>query len=144
MSINQVILLGFLGSNPTSLKSTKAGAFVRLSLATSQNYLNDKGEWVKKTEWHTIYVSNKLGEFTLSHFKKGDKVFVKGRLQTRMWQDKNEVKHFSTAVYADELHGFVPSDVSNPDNVKQDFSQEEIDQFIAELDGETKSVNQSA
>ncbi len=104
--INQVILLGFLGRDPESLKATNQGAFVRLTLATSQNYLNATGQLEKTTQWHTVFASKKMGEFALANFKKGAKLFVKGQLKTTTWQDKQGERRYQTAVYADDLQGF--------------------------------------
>jgi single-strand DNA-binding protein len=102
-SLNQVMLLGNLGKDPEVLKSTDIGSFVRLSLATSKKFKSKTGEVQEDIQWHTVYLNNNLGKLAATHLKKGAKIFVSGELRTRNWQDKNDVMHRVTAVYAKEI-----------------------------------------
>jgi single-strand DNA-binding protein len=102
-SLNQVMLIGNLGKAPEELKNSKNGSFVRVSLATTKKYTNEKGQLQDSTQWHTVYFSNKLGKIALDHLTKGSQIYVSGELRHTEWQDKDNQKRFSTAVYASEL-----------------------------------------
>jgi len=100
---NQVILIGNLGKDPDTLKSTEQGNFVRLSLATSRRFKDKNGELQTDTQWHVIYLGNRLGKIASSYLRKGDKIFLVGELRTREWFDDQGTRHFHTSVYAKEL-----------------------------------------
>lgn len=104
--MNQVILIGSLGKEPECINKNKDHAFVKLSVATTRSYKNAKGEWVSNTEWHSVNVNDKLADYASSNLHKGANVFVKGWLHTSTWQDKNNVKHYSTVINASELKAF--------------------------------------
>src|SRR5579872_1523064 len=101
--LNQVMLIGNLGKNPEVLKTTEQGDFVRLSLATTKRYKDKSGEKQSDTQWHVVYLSNRLGRLGSSYLNKGDKVFISGELRTREWFDDEGQRHFHTSVYAREL-----------------------------------------
>jgi single-strand DNA-binding protein len=100
---NQVILIGNLGKDPEILKSTEQGNFVRLSLATTKNYTDKNGEKKSTTQWHVVYLSNKLGTTASNYLKKGDKIFVCGELRTHEWFSDQGERHFRTAIYTRDL-----------------------------------------
>lgn len=117
--VNQVILIGNLGKDPDVLKSTEQGDFVRLSLATSKRYTDKNGEKHTDTQWHIVYLSNRLGKIGSCYLKKGDKVFVSGELRTRERFDDHGGRHFNTAIYARELK-FLSVKSQDDSNVKTD------------------------
>lgn len=101
-SVNKVILLGNAGKDP-EVKFTPAGKPVaKFSLATSERFKDKSGEWQEKTEWHNVVAWERLAEIAGEYIKKGDKVYVEGRLQTRSWE-KDGQKHYSTEVNASEI-----------------------------------------
>lgn len=100
--LNQVNLIGNLGAAPEVLKNTDGGSFVRLSVATSNKYVNAKGEIVVNTQWHTVYLSNGVGKYAASYLTTGAKVYVSGELRKQEWTDKTGQKRFSIAVYGKE------------------------------------------
>jgi single-strand DNA-binding protein len=102
-TFNQVVLIGNLGQNPDVLKDSALGCFVKLSVATHRKFKNKKGEVVKDTQWHTVYLNNNLGRLAATILKKGEKIFIAGELRTRDWQDKNGHTHRSTSIYAREI-----------------------------------------
>lgn len=87
-SVNKVILLGNVGKDP-EIRSTGGGTMVAtFGLATSERSKDQQGNWVDRTEWHNIVVYGRLAEVVRDYVKKGSKLFVEGRLQTRNWEDK--------------------------------------------------------
>jgi single-strand DNA-binding protein len=107
-SVNKVILLGALGADP-ELRFTPAGVAVcNFRMATSESFKDKDGQQQERTEWHTIVVWQKQGESCAKYLKKGSKVYVEGRLQTRSWDDKDGNKRYSTEVVASDV-GFLDS-----------------------------------
>ncbi|QEE11925.1 single-stranded DNA-binding protein [Bartonella krasnovii] len=105
--LNKVILIGYLGANPESKTMPSGGEVVNFRMATSESY-TDKAtnKKIDKTEWHSIVVFNPhLAKVALQYLKKGSKVYIEGRLQTRKWQDKNGVERYVTEVILPQYKG---------------------------------------
>lgn len=103
MSVNKVIVLGRLGSEP-ELRYTPSGAAVaNFSVATSDNWTDKSGEKQEKTEWHRIVVWGKLGELCHQYLSKGRQAYIEGKLQTRSWEDKDGVKKYTTEILANTV-----------------------------------------
>jgi len=101
-SVNKVILLGNLGRDP-EVKMTQGGQQVAtFSIATSDSWTKD-GQRQERTEWHTIVAWGKLAELAGRYLKKGRKVYVEGKLQTRSWDGKDGTKKYATEVLASSL-----------------------------------------
>ena len=103
-SVNKVILLGNLGKDP-EVKYTPSGAPVaKLTLATNERYKDKGGEWQDRSEWHNIVLWQRLAEIAGEYLKKGSKVYIEGRLQTRSWDDKQtNQKRYMTEIVASDL-----------------------------------------
>jgi len=103
-SINKVILIGNLGKDP-EVKYTPSGVPVaKLTLATNERYKDKSGEWQERTEWHNVVLWQRLAEIAGEYLKKGGKVYIEGRLQTRSWDDKQtNQKRYMTEVVASDL-----------------------------------------
>jgi single-strand DNA-binding protein len=103
-SVNKVILIGNLGKDP-EVKYTPSGAPVaKLALATNERYKDKSGEWQERTEWHNVVLWQRLAEIAGEYLKKGGKVYIEGRLQTRSWDDKQtNQKRYMTEVVANDL-----------------------------------------
>ena len=102
--LNKVLILGNLGADP-DIKYTQAGSPVaNLSVATSESW-KDKttNEKVEKVEWHRVVVFGRLAEIAGDYLKKGSKIFVEGKLQTRDWEDAEGKKRYTTEVIAREM-----------------------------------------
>lgn len=102
-SVNKVILLGNLGKDP-ELKYTASGtAITNFSIATSERFKDKSGEWQDRTEWHNVAAWARLAEIAGEYLKKGSKIYVEGRLQTRSWDDKktNQKKYVTEVVATD-------------------------------------------
>ena len=103
-SVNKVILIGNLGKDP-EVKYTPSGTPVaKLALATNERYKDKNGEWQDRTEWHNVVLWQRLAEIAGEYLKKGGKVYIEGRLQTRSWDDKQtNQKKYMTEVVASDL-----------------------------------------
>lgn len=87
--VNKVILIGNLGADPELKYMPSGNAMASLRLATDESYNDrDTGQLVPKTEWHRVSLFGKLAEIAGQYLKKGSKVYIDGKLQTRKWQDK--------------------------------------------------------
>ena len=102
--INKVILIGGLGKDPEVRYMPSGGAVANFTMATNEEW-KDKtsGEKVEKTEWHRIVMFNRLGEIAGEYLKKGSKVYIEGKLQTRKWQNKNGQDQYTTEIVASEM-----------------------------------------
>jgi single-strand DNA-binding protein len=102
-TVNKVILLGRLGKDP-DLRYTPSGAAVAsFSLATDLVWKDQEGNQKQQTDWHRVVAWRKLAEIVGNYLKKGSLVYIEGRLQTRSWNDKNNVTRYTTEVIADNL-----------------------------------------
>ncbi|SFS04874.1 single-stranded DNA-binding protein [Sphingomonas jatrophae] len=104
-SVNKVILVGNLGRDPESRSFQNGGKKVELRIATSETWKDrQSGERKEKTEWHTVSIFNEgLANTAERYLRKGSKVYIEGKLQTRKWQDNNGQDRYSTEVV---LQGF--------------------------------------
>ncbi len=103
-SVNKVILIGNLGKDPEVRHLENGASVANFSIATSENYKDRKsGEKVTQTEWHSIVVWRGLADIAERFLKKGDKVFIEGKLRTRSWQDQDGNTKYTTEVIADNL-----------------------------------------
>ncbi len=100
--VNKVIIVGRLGADPETKQVGNGGTVARLSVATSENWVDKEGQKQERTEWHRIVVWGKLAEICGRHLAKGRQVYVEGRLQTRSWED-NGTKKYSTEVVANTV-----------------------------------------
>jgi single-strand DNA-binding protein len=100
MSVNKVMILGRLGTDP-ELKYTPSGAAVcNFSLATSESWADKSGQKQEKTEWHRVVVWGKLAELCNQYLSKGKQAFVEGSLQTRSWEGQDGSKRYTTEINA--------------------------------------------
>ena len=104
MSVNKAILVGRLGKDPETRYTSAGQAVCTFSLATDETYKDRNGERQKRTEWHRITMWGKLAEIGQKYLKKGQLVFIEGRIQSRQWDDKNTgQKRNATDIVANEM-----------------------------------------
>ena len=102
--VNKVILIGNLGKDPEIRYSPSGGAIANLTLATSESWKDkNTGEKVEKTEWHRVVAFKRTAEIMGEYLKKGSKVYIEGKLQTRKWQDKEGKDRYTTEVVANDM-----------------------------------------
>jgi single-strand DNA-binding protein len=106
-SVNKVILVGNLGKDPEVRNAQSGMKIVNLTLATSDSW-NDKmsGERKEQTEWHRVVIMNdRLAEVAEKYLKKGSKVYLEGKLQTRKWTDQSGQEKYTTEVLLGRFGG---------------------------------------
>lgn len=98
-SVNKVILIGNLGRDPEVRNFQNGGRVVNLRLATTDSYKDREGNRQERTEWHSVAIFNeKVGEIAEKYLRKGSKVYIEGKLETRKWQDQAGQDRYSTEV----------------------------------------------
>lgn len=101
--INKVILIGNVGNDPEFRVMPNGNGVANVSIATSETW-KDKttGEQKEKTEWHRVVFFNRLAEIVEQYVKKGSKLYIEGRLQTRSWE-QDGVKRYTTEIVSNEM-----------------------------------------
>jgi single-strand DNA-binding protein len=101
-SVNKVILIGNLGKDPEVKYTPQGTAVAKITLATNESFKDKDGQWQERTEWHNVVLWARLAEIAGEYLKKGNKVYIEGRLQTRSWDDKqtNQKKYMTEVVAA--------------------------------------------
>lgn len=106
-SLNKVVLIGNLGNDPEVRSTTGGNRVATFSLATSRSWNDAQGSKQEKTEWHRCVVwntnSSKLADIVEKYVKKGDKLYVEGRIEYRQWQDKENQTRYSTEINVREM-----------------------------------------
>jgi single-strand DNA-binding protein len=102
-SVNKVILLGNLTRDPELRYTENAKAVCTFGLATNRNWTTDKGEKREETEFHRIVAWEKLAEVCDQYLKKGRKVYVEGRLQSRTYTGQDGIEKFSTEIVLEDM-----------------------------------------
>jgi len=104
-SVNKVILIGNLGRDPEVRYTPNGLAVANITIATTEAWKDKQsGENQERTEWHRVALYSRLAEITGEYLRKGSKVYIEGRLQTRKWQDKTTGQdRYTTEVIADSL-----------------------------------------
>lgn len=100
--VNKVILIGNLGQDPDTRYTPNGNAVVNLNIATDESYKDRQtGQLVPKTEWHRVVMFGKIAEVAGQYLRKGSKVYIEGKLQTRKWQNKEGQDVYTTEVVVD-------------------------------------------
>jgi len=96
-SVNKVFLLGNVGKDP-EIRSTPSGTMVaNFTVATSDRTQDPQGNWQDRTEWHNLVAFKRTAEIVKDYVKKGSKLFIEGKIQTRSWEDKDtKAKRYRT------------------------------------------------
>ncbi len=104
--VNKVILIGNLGNDPDVRFTPNGSAVANLSLATSESWKDrNTGQQQEKTEWHRVVVFGKLAEIVQQYLRKGSKVYIEGKLQTRKWQGQDGQDRYTTEIVVDGFSG---------------------------------------
>jgi single-strand DNA-binding protein len=106
-SVNKVILVGNLGKDPEVRNAQSGLKIVNLTVATSDNWTDKaSGERKEQTEWHRVVIMNdRLGEVAEKYLRKGSKVYIEGKLQTRKWTDQSGQDKYTTEVMIGRFGG---------------------------------------
>ena len=115
-TVNKVILLGRLGQNPEVRQTQTGMTIATLSLATNEIVKEET-----QTEWHRVVVFGKAAETIQQYSKKGDQLFIEGRIRTSKWQDKDGNTKYSTEVICNQFQ-FVGGGNQNSNNPTPDYA----------------------
>jgi len=122
MSVNKVILVGNVGSDPEVRYLEGGTAVANFRMATSEFFRNREGENTTTTEWHNIVAWRQLAELAEKYIRKGRQIYVEGKITTRQWEDKEGNKRYTTEIVANtiQLLGRKPDDEEvKPSNGKK-------------------------
>ncbi|GAB5500182.1 MAG: single-stranded DNA-binding protein [Pseudohongiellaceae bacterium] len=101
--VNKAILVGNVGNDPEVRYMPNGNAVANVSIATSDQWKDkNTGEQQERTEWHRVVFFNRLAEIVEQYVKKGSKLYIEGRLQTRSWE-QDGVKRYTTEIVANEM-----------------------------------------
>ncbi len=132
-SLNKVMLIGNVGDDVKMHHFDGGGCIGRFPIATNETYNNKvTGEKISNTEWHNIVIRNKAAEICEKYLKKGDKIYVEGRIKTRKWQSEDGVQRYSTEIHVSDFNFL---------NTKNDISSENKEADISNVDP-NPNVNQ--
>jgi len=101
--VNKVILVGNIGQDPEVRYMPNGNAVANLTLATSESWKDQQGQIQEKTEWHRLTMYRRLAEIVGEYVKKGSKIYVEGKLQTRKWQDQQGQDKYTTEIIVDQM-----------------------------------------
>ena len=114
MSVNKVILVGFVGKPPEQRVFGSGESVTSFSLATSEKYKDKSGEWKDQTEWHNISCFGKLSEIANKYVTKGTQVYIEGKIKTNKYTDKSGVEKYSTNIVVSSLQLLGSKEVKSP------------------------------
>jgi len=102
--VNKVILVGNLGQDPEVRHMPNGNAVTNITVATSETWKDkNTGEQQERTEWHRVVMFRRMAEIAGEYLRKGAKVYIEGRLQTRKWQDQQGNDRYTTEIIADVM-----------------------------------------
>ena len=103
MSLNKAMIIGNLGRDPEMRYTPSGQAVTQFTVAVNRNYKDQSGEWQEETEWFRVVAWGPTGERAAEYLRKGNKVFVEGRMQTRQWEGQDGQKRYTTELIADRV-----------------------------------------
>ena len=103
MSLNKAMIIGNLGRDPEMRYTPNGQAVTQFTVAVNRNYKGQDGEWQEETEWFRVVAWGQTGERAAENLRKGAKVYVEGRIQTRQWEDQTGAKRYTTELIADRV-----------------------------------------
>jgi single-strand DNA-binding protein len=103
MSLNKAMIIGNLGRDPEMRYTPSGQAVTQFTVAVNRNYKGQSGEWQEETEWFRVVVWGQQAERAAEHLRKGNKVYIEGRLQTRQWEDQTGAKRYTTELVANQV-----------------------------------------
>jgi len=136
MDLNKVMLIGRLTRDPEVRKIPSGQSVASFSIATNRSWTNKEGQKQDKVEYHNIVAWRKLAEIIQQYVKKGSKIYLEGRLETRSWEDQTGAKKYRTEIIAENMimldskGGSAPSNAAAPEptvnNPEEEISVEDI------------------
>lgn len=132
-TLNKVMLIGHLGDEVKMHYFDDRNCVGRFPLATNETYTNKQtNERITNTEWHNIVVRNKAAEICEKYLKKGDKVYIEGRIKTRKWQDDKGNDRYSTEIHCTDFTFLTTKEESNTANTPQSTNNQQTQNQVSE------------
>jgi len=122
MSLNKAMIIGNLGADPET-RDVNGSMVATLSVATSEKWTGKDGQRQEKTEWHRVVVWDKLAELCDQYLRKGAKVYIEGKIQTRSFDDANGQKKYSTEIVAQRVEFLDGADGRNDADGRNNAAQ---------------------
>lgn len=123
-TLNKVMLIGHLGDDVKMHYFEGGGCIGRFPIATNETYVNKStNERISNTEWHNIVVRNKAAEICEKYLKKGDKVYIEGRIKTRKWTDDKGMERYSTEIQCTDFTFLSDKNQSDSGNTSNNASE---------------------
>jgi len=119
-TLNKVMLIGHTGDDVKLHYFDNNNCVGRFPLATNETYTNKQGERITNTEWHNIVVNNKAAEICSKYLKKGDRVYIEGRIRTRKWTDDKGMERYTTEILCRDFTFLTPK---SEERKEADFNQ---------------------
>jgi single-strand DNA-binding protein len=103
MSLNKCMIIGNLGRDPEMRYTPSGQAVTQFTVATNRRWRDQQDEWQEETEWFRVVVWGQQAERVAERVRKGNKVYVEGRIQTRQWEDQSGQKRYTTELIANQV-----------------------------------------
>ena len=103
MSLNKCMIIGNLGRDPEMRYTPSGQAVTQFTVATNRRWRDQQDEWQEETEWFRVVVWGQQAERVAERIRKGNKVYVEGRIQTRQWEDQSGQKRYTTELIANQV-----------------------------------------
>lgn len=134
--VNKVILIGNLGSDPEVRHLSSGSSVANFNIATSESFTKN-GEKITQTEWHRIELWDGLAKIAEQYLKKGNSVYIEGKLKTETWQDKDGVSRTTTKIRGTNmtLIGGRSTESINTES-SSNYAKETVDQNILTKEGD--------
>lgn len=102
-SVNKVMLIGNVGRDPEVRYTQNGTPVANFSIATTESFKGQNGEWQDQTEWHNVVCWRFLAERVEKYVKKGSRLYIEGKLQTRSWDGQDGKKNYRTEIVANDM-----------------------------------------
>ena len=103
MSLNKCMIIGNLGRDPEMRYTPSGQAVTQFTVATNRRWRDQQDEWQEETEWFRVVVWGQQAERVAERVRKGNKVYIEGRIQTRQWEDQSGQKRYTTELIANQV-----------------------------------------
>ncbi len=143
MSVNKVILVGNVGKDPDVRYIDTNVPVATFPIATSETYRSKEGDKVTNTEWHNIVLWRGLAEVAEKYVKKGSQLYIEGKIRTRSYTDKENVKRYVTEIVADTMQMLGKrSDNESSDSSRDNTPSQQYGSNQTPSQGKSSSGNQ--
>jgi len=103
MNLNKAMIIGNVTRDPELRQTPKGQAVVSFSVATNRRWTDQSGQKHEQAEYHNVVAWRRLAEIVGQYLKKGSKIYIEGRMQTRSWDDQSGTKRYKTEIVAENM-----------------------------------------